>query len=595
MMRSLVATGWPRSRRAAWWRALPALLCFPFAISACRHAGAPAAQPEHSAPAGGAATAGSALAARPSRLTLFVTTRVQNTTEPCGCTSDPLGDVARVGALLRDTQGRGLLLDAGGLRYKPTPLPPEKQPQARLKADFLERTWRDLGALLMLQPADLMGPEGARELSPRVVSNLDGLPAAQVQREAIRDLAGVRVGVLGLAAPGATWPTGIHVTDPVPVAEKTLASLRRQGAAITVALTGLPRDAARRLARKLPDLDILVAGADDTLPDGVAKPEQVGKTLLVVPAGEAQRVIRINVYTGSDGSLDLSLRPTESQRQEAHAQLREQIRQAEQRLRDLKADPQSEPAFVQSTTEEIARLRNEQMQLGQPLPSAGAYLTAELVPLGRALRRDDAIAQAMQALDRQIGEANLKAAAPPIAALDGQPSYVGAQACQGACHFHDDAVAFWQKTLHAQAFTTLVRAGKELSYDCVGCHAVAFEEPGGSSLRSLIDWQRRSGPQAPPSVADLRHVQCETCHGPGSAHVSSPSKHPIPVRQPDQDRCLVCHTKDHSDTFDWMPYLRDILGPGHGADRRAALPAGPTAHELRSAAIKKRSANGHAP
>lgn len=585
MIRRMTAHFPSQTRRVVGWIALPCLLSLPLGWSACRHPGARTAQTQ---------PAQSAVAnAHSSRLTLFVATRIQNTTEPCGCTSDPLGDVSRIAALLRDAKGHGLLLDAGGLRYKPTPLPREKQPQARLKADFLEQTWRDLGALTMLQPADLLGTQGVQELSPRLVSNVEGLPADRVQRELVREVHGVRIGVLGLAAPEAAWPTGIRVSEPQPVAEKALASLRQQGAAITVALTGLPRDAARRLARKLPDLDILVAGGDDSLAEGVAKPEQVGKTLLVVPATEGQRLVRIDVYTGPDGRIDLNLRPTEPQRQEALSQLRDQVAQTEQRLQALRADPQAEPAFVQATDGELARLRQDLARLSLPIAQDGAYVTAELIALGRALRRDEAIAQAMRVLDRQIGEANLKAATPAPAPLAGQPHYVGTQACEGACHFHDDAVAYWRKTRHAEAFTTLVSAGKELSYDCVGCHAVAFDEPGGSSLRSLIDWQRRQPTQAAPSVPDLRHVQCETCHGPGSAHIAAPSKNPIPTRQPTQDRCLVCHTKDHSDTFDWLPYLRDILGPGHGADRRAALPPGPTGHELRSAALKKRAASGH--
>ena len=109
-----------------------------------------------------------------------------------------------------------------------------------------------------------------------------------------------------------------------------------------------------------------------------------------------------------------------------------------------------------------------------------------------------------------------------------------------------------------------------------------------SSRQHLIDWQRRPAGATQPTLPDLRHVGCEVCHGPGSAHIAAPGKNPIPIRKPEADRCRICHTKDHSDTFDWLPYLRDILGPGHGADRRAALPPGPTGHELRTAALKAR-------
>lgn len=70
----------------------------------------------------------------------------------------------------------------------------------------------------------------------------------------------------------------------------------------------------------------------------------------------------------------------------------------------------------------------------------------------------------------------------------------------------------------------------------------------------------------------------------------SPNKNPIQVPRPTEARCLECHTKEHSDTFQFQAYLRDILGPGHGAERRKELGDGPTGHALRSAALKKSAA-----
>ena len=51
--------------------------------------------------------------------------------------------------------------------------------------------------------------------------------------------------------------------------------------------------------------------------------------------------------------------------------------------------------------------------------------------------------------------------------------------------------------------------------------------------------------------------------------------------------CQGCHTEQHSDTFQYDAYLRNIVGPGHGAGRRAKLGTGATGHDLRSAALKK--------
>jgi hypothetical protein len=344
----------------------------------------------------------------------------------------------------------------------------------------------------------------------------------------------------------------------------------------------------------------MVAGGDQDLHDGVQQAEAVGTALLVVPAIEGQRLIHVDLHLPRDRRQPVwTLRPTPRQQERAIAAAQERLSAQTARYDSLRKDPQAEPAFVATTADEVQRLKAELLRL-QEAPAAvqgAGYVTIELTPVGRHLTRDPEMAQAMSALDRRIGEANLRALkgppAPP-ALSEGVPSYVGLLGCQGSCHEHDDAIAFWKKTQHAQAFPTLLQVGKELSYNCVGCHVVGFDEPGGSNLWSLAAWQHPEALANPPhgtlAVPDLRNVQCEVCHGPGSLHVSAPSKHPVPIPHPSQERCLTCHTKEHSDTFDFTPYLRDILGPGHGADRRAALGNGPTGHDLRHAALQNHSA-----
>src|SRR5690606_23742945 len=87
----------------------------------------------------------------------------------------------------------------------------------------------------------------------------------------------------------------------------------------------------------------------------------------------------------------------------------------------------------------------------------------------------------------------------------------------------------------------------------------------------------------------LRDVQCETCHGPGSLHVAADgTDEPRTVtRAPAETLCLGCHNEEHSDTFDYTAYLRDVTGPGHGQAFRERLGDGPTGEELRRAGLEK--------
>ncbi|HEY4187973.1 MAG TPA: multiheme c-type cytochrome, partial [Polyangia bacterium] len=125
---------------------------------------------------------------------------------------------------------------------------------------------------------------------------------------------------------------------------------------------------------------------------------------------------------------------------------------------------------------------------------------------------------------------------------------------------------------HAQAWKTLVDGGKQADYKCIGCHVTGFGQVGGSSL----GFTKR-----------LESVQCETCHGPGSLHVAGEgNEQPLAIkRQTPETVCLGCHTEQHSDTFQYEAYLRDIVGAGHGAKLRGQLGAGKTGHELRATAL----------
>ena len=142
-------------------------------------------------------------------------------------------------------------------------------------------------------------------------------------------------------------------------------------------------------------------------------------------------------------------------------------------------------------------------------------------------------------------------------------------------------MAFWRTTVHARAWKTLVDGGKTGFDDCVSCHVTGYGEMGGSSLGHL---------------GNLKDVQCETCHGPGSAARRRRGPGGAARRPPGHARVhlLRCHNEKHSDTFNYVAYLRDVLGPGHGAKLREKLGPGPTGHQLRSAAVAKAKAAGRA-
>jgi hypothetical protein len=509
------------------------------------------------------------------RLTVFYTGGVHGTLEPCGCTSDPLGDVARYAALVRAAARTTpiVLVDGGGLSFPESASAKEKAAN-ELRARFLGRTLAGLGPFAAgLAETDLGLPHG--ELVPRrMAANLS--KSASLAPPELKTIGSVKVGIFGVADPALAPRLGAQGEDPIPAAKGETARLRGAGAELVIALCPLDRPAARRLARAAaPDLIVLgkQVGA------GQARAEQVGSTFIVAAAEEMARVGRIDFVLRGGGPLVDAGGP------DAAAMRRVEIDAALARLdeelhRWAKAGAGGDPAFVAAKQRERTALEAERKDLDRPWtpPAAGSYFTNRLIPLRRSLPRDEKTAAAMRKLDAEVAAINLRNAPPPAPREPGRAFYVGDAKC-GRCH--KAALAFWKGTVHARAWETLVEVGKQYDYKCTSCHVTGYGQVGGSSLGH---------------TKGLQDVQCEVCHGPGSIHVAEKGlEEPSAVHtQTPASTCTNCHTEQHSDTFQYEAYLRDILGPGHGATARAKLGDGPTGHLLRSAALARAKAAGAA-
>src|ERR1043165_1352052 len=76
--------------------------------------------------------------------TLFAVAEMRGQIGPCGCTSDPLGDIARTARLVSDARAAGptVVVDAGSLLYSHVPIPAALATQEELKADLLGAIYR---------------------------------------------------------------------------------------------------------------------------------------------------------------------------------------------------------------------------------------------------------------------------------------------------------------------------------------------------------------------------------------------------------------------------------------------------------------------
>ena len=512
--------------------------------------------------------------------TVFALAEVRGQIGPCGCTSDPLGDITRTTQLIEDARKVGpvLVVDAGSLLYSQNPIPPNLEAQEELKADLLATLYtKQLNvAAVGLGPADTArGP--AQQRFPRVESNITAGYATKPPL--IAQVGNTKVGVFGVIAEDLFK---VAVSDPVAAGKSAVATLKAQGAQVVIALVQASKKSeAAQLVKEIGGVDLAIAGLGQLAPEPEeieVEPTKVGTGWLVIPGNRGQIVSRIEVYAhGSQvsGPLVDAIGPAAARAKIAAYNKELASRDAE--LARFAADRSSDPGFVaQKQQERVGVVAARDALAKRPLivPASGSFLTLDQVKINKALACSVPAQTEVNAFYAAAGAANVKAAEgkPVVAPAKGQASYVGMATC-GDCH--DEAVKFWQTTVHATAWKTLVDRGQQFDYDCIGCHVTGWQKPGGSNLAHN---------------EPLRDVQCETCHGPASIHVQHGGEEkPLAIaKAPPENLCAgQCHTKVHSDTFQRDAYLRDILGPGHGAEARKLLGDGPTGSSLRKAALEK--------
>ena len=517
----------------------------------------------------------------PPSFTLFALAEVRGQLGPCGCTSDPLGDLARTAQVINDARAKGpvLVVDAGSLLYAKANPGPAHAAQEEKKAELLVRSYQDnlKVAAIGLGPADLIaGP--ARVRPARQLANAAADSNVPIEPPKIVKVGDVNVGIFGVAE--ADTVVGVPVTDPVAAGKAAVAKLRGDGATVIV---GLLQSSSKRnvlaLAKAIGGIDFAVAGLGSAAPE----PDQISPraedlgdgTFLVVPSNRGQIVSRVDVMVRKTGPFTDAVGPGAAR--DVATQLDRQLASLDKDVAAFAADPNADYAFVASKKNERAALAADKAALARTpwrLPANGSFFGFEQVKINKALGCDAAIQKATGEFNLAVGQANVAfAAGQPIAKLlKGAPSYVGAEACADC---HQEAVDFWKTTRHAQAWKTLEDRSQQFDLDCIGCHVTEWDKPSGATMAQN---------------ENLRNVQCETCHAPASIHVAKGGEDkPLSImKEPPRDLCAsTCHTKEHSDTFDFKPYLRDVLGPGHGEKEREALGDGPTGKSLRSAALEK--------
>lgn len=515
-------------------------------------------------------------------MVVLYTASVQGYVEPCGCTAEPLGGIARFSAAVEDARAaygeRVVVLDAGDLLFeKLDDARPADLCQAEARVDLLLDAVRHNGLVAtVLGPLDDVlgaafrdGRLAARDIVTLSLGGTRALEAgARQERSVLHDAGGVKVGVVGFRADDAA---AVDVQRAALVAE--VAQLVARGAQTVVALAQAPRELTRRIVTDVPGLDVVILGrAPGEVP---VAPERIGGVTLVAAGQQAQHVGVLElVLDGRRAGEALAL-------DDRAAEAARRAKVLDVRVTELRAQVTAAPAGERRDffVARLAAAEGERAALtvDAQAPPRGPHIVARAIPLSRLVRAEPRAAARLAAYDAAIPAlvARCEATVTCADVAPGTARYVGAATCKGC---HAGAWSFWQaqhvivpgrnaqgsvvdrRLSHATAWDTLVRDGKQSDRSCVVCHSSGFELPGGPCKTSEIVERGLSG------------VQCESCHGPGSMHASTTDKAHI-VRAPAESTCRGCHQVPHIETtasFIFDEKLKLILGPGHGAPAASA-------------------------
>jgi hypothetical protein len=400
---------------------------------------------------------------------ILATASTRGEIEPCGCSKSQKGGMARRAAMidsLREARvGRVIVVDAGDVSH----------PDTTRDERYNRYLFRSLGAMSydVITLGELELYRGAAAVqsildSTRVPVALANARFAQGskplgERFVLRKVGDLTVGVIGLLgqdfgdgrAMTRFRDAGFVVEDPFAAAAAIVPEVRRQ-ADLVVVLSHLTAAASRDLARRVPDIDVLVIGHHLV----ASPPVQLGGASQP-PGAELDRI----AVADSLGPIMV----TPGERGQHLAKTRVILGQASRRVLGFGG------GVIGLTLADFP----ERSDLASSLRDLHEKVNSE--------RKREQMIQELRASERRL--------------VSGQDHFLGDLKC-ARCHF--DIYQGWQGTGHARAWETLVDLDRDADPDCVGCHVTGLAQAGGY--------------KGIGAVQDMRDVQCEACHGMGTLH-----------------------------------------------------------------------------
>ncbi len=445
--------------------------------------------------------------------------------EPCGCSSNQLGGMARRGDLVDKMKKKGWTitgLDVGGNVKR-------ARPQSKMKFETILAAMKDMNyAAIGLGPEELqLGPEyllsqhvydetNPKKEIPFLCANVTlygsddlGTPA----RTRIFSIAGLKLGITSIL--GKSYAKKVSVDDvtikePAKVLPDIIKSIQSQKPNALILLAHANLKECTALAKQFPQFQIILSSGGPEDPGG--KVLQVGNTWILNVGRKGKHVGVLGIFP-------------EDKKNPFKFEL---VTLDEKRFGDNKA-------MVEHMRDYQERLKDEKL----------AYKELPIVHPSGA-------------------------------------KFVGAEAC-GDCH--TKAFDIWKKTPHAKAFESLKHPRKGMPdhkitriYDpeCLSCHVNGWHPQKVLRYKSgFINEEFADGFQEKEKFKFMQGQQCEGCHGPGSRHIQlindaendaeiekAAKEVRVTLKMAKEKTCYECHDLDNSPKFDFESYWKKVEHKG---------------------------------
>lgn len=455
------------------------------------------------------------------QLAILLTGEQHGYFEPCGCSSNQLGGMARRADLVRKMKEKGWVvtgLDLGGTVKR-------ARRQSQMKFETTLAALKDMNyAAMALGPEELrFGPEyllsqhvydkkNPKKEIPFLSANVTLYEADDLGtpiRYRMLNIAGLKIGItsiLGKSYAHKVSVKEIAIKEPAKVLPGIIQLMQKEKPTTMILLSHANLKETKALAKKFPEFQIILSGGGPEDPSN--KIIQEGKTWIL-------NVGRKGKHVGV-----LGLFPNDKKNPFRF----ELVTLDEKRFTDQKV-------MVEHMRDYQERLKDEKL----------AY--KEL----------------------------------PIAHPTGA-KFVGAEAC-GDCH--SKAFKVWEKTAHAKAFESLKHPRKGMPdhkitriYDpeCLSCHVNGWNPQNVLRYKSgFINKEFAQGVQEKERFQLMQGQQCEGCHGPGSRHIQlinddqiekAAKEVRVTLKMAKEKICAECHDLDNSPKFEFESYWKKVKHKG---------------------------------